>query len=73
MRVIVVALLALLTFGFIQGASAQNGLQPGDVVRGASSEQITDLAGFQASFSPKPQQLVLSIQRGNALGNLLVQ
>ena len=27
MRVIVVALLALLTFGFIQGASAQNGLQ----------------------------------------------
>jgi serine protease DegQ len=53
--------------------AAQSGLQPGDVVRGASSEEITDLAGFQASFSPRPPQLVLSIQRGNALGNLLLQ
>lgn len=53
--------------------AAQSGLQPGDVVRGASSEEITDLAGFQASFSPRPPQLVLAIQRGNALGNLLLQ
>ncbi|MET0718319.1 MAG: Do family serine endopeptidase [Pseudoxanthomonas sp.] len=53
--------------------AAQNGLQPGDVVQGASSDAVTDLAGFQASFARKPAQLVLSIQRGNARGNLLLQ
>jgi Do/DeqQ family serine protease len=52
---------------------AQSGLQPGDVVTAASSDEFADLAGFQASFARKPQQLVLSIQRGNARGNLLVQ
>jgi Do/DeqQ family serine protease len=52
---------------------AQSGLQAGDVVTAASSDEFADLAGFQASFARKPQQLVLSIQRGNARGNLLVQ
>lgn len=52
---------------------AQSGLQPDDVVLGASTGEFADLAGFQASFARKPQQLVLSIQRGNARGNLLVQ
>ena len=53
--------------------AAQNRLQPDDVILGATSGEFTDLAGFQASFARKPQQLVLQIMRGNARGNLLVQ
>jgi S1-C subfamily serine protease len=53
--------------------AAQNRLQPDDVILGATTGEFTDLAGFQASFARKPQQLVLQIMRGNARGNLLVQ
>ena len=53
--------------------AAQNRLQPGDVVVEASSGEFSDLAGFQASFADKPQQLVLQIVRGNARGNLLME
>ncbi|MGH8028245.1 MAG: Do family serine endopeptidase [Pseudoxanthomonas sp.] len=53
--------------------AAQNRLQPNDVVVEATTGDFTDLAGFQASFAKKPQQLVLQIVRGNARGNLLVQ
>jgi len=53
--------------------AAQNRLQPDDVVLEATTGEFTDLAGFQASFARKPQQLVLQIMRGNARGNLLVQ
>jgi S1-C subfamily serine protease len=53
--------------------AAQNRLQPGDVVVEATTGDFSDLAGFQASFARKPQQLVLQIVRGNARGNLLVQ
>ena len=53
--------------------AAQGGLQPGDRVIAASSGEFIDLAGFRASFERKPAQLVLSILRGNARGNLLLQ
>jgi serine protease DegQ len=53
--------------------AAQNQLQPDDVVLEATTGEFSDLAGFQASFARKPQQLVLQIMRGNARGNLLVQ
>ena len=57
--------------------AAQNGMQPEDVVLEASTGEFSDLAGFQASFARKPQQLVLQIMRsnarGNARGNLLMQ
>jgi serine protease DegQ len=53
--------------------AAQNGMQPDDVVLEATTGEFNDLAGFQASFARKPQQLVLQIMRGNSRGNLLVQ
>jgi Do/DeqQ family serine protease len=53
--------------------AAQNRLQPGDVVLGATTGKFDDLAGFQASFASKPEVLVLQIMRGNARGNLQVQ
>ena len=51
----------------------QNGLQPGDLVVEASTGEFSDLAAFQASFTRKPQQLVLQIRRGRAAGNLLMR
>ena len=53
--------------------AAQSGLQPGDVVVAASSGEFADLAGFRASFARRPEQLILSIRRGNARGNLSMQ
>jgi S1-C subfamily serine protease len=53
--------------------AAQNRLQPGDVVLGATTGKFDDLAGFQASFANKPEVLVLQVMRGNARGNLQVQ
>ena len=53
--------------------AAQNRLQPGDVVLGATTGTFDDLAGFQASFANKPEVLVLQVMRGNARGNLQVQ
>ncbi len=53
--------------------AAQNGLQPGDLVLEATTGEFSDLAGFQASFERKPQQLVLRVVRGNRPGDLLMQ
>ncbi|HEY5972627.1 MAG TPA: Do family serine endopeptidase [Pseudoxanthomonas sp.] len=53
--------------------AAQNRLQPGDVVVDATSGDFSDLAGFQAAFERKPQQLVLQVVRGNVRGNLAMQ
>ena len=53
--------------------AARSGLQRGDVVVAATSGEFTDLAGFRESFGRKPAQLVLSIRRANAGGNLLMQ
>ncbi len=39
----------------------------------ASSGEFADLAGFRASFTRRPEQLILSIRRGNARGNVLMQ
>ncbi|MGH8053895.1 MAG: Do family serine endopeptidase [Stenotrophomonas sp.] len=53
--------------------AAQSGLASGDVILAASSGQFTDLASWRASFSPRPQQLVLNILRGNARGQLVMR
>ena len=53
--------------------AAQNRLQPGDVILGASTGQFNDLAGFRASFEKKPAQLVVQVRRGNGRGNLLME
>ncbi|WP_269789825.1 Do family serine endopeptidase [Stenotrophomonas sp. Iso1] len=53
--------------------AAQSGLASGDVILAASSGQFTDLASWRASFSPRPQQLVLSILRGNVRGQLVMR
>ncbi|MEN5208914.1 Do family serine endopeptidase [Stenotrophomonas terrae] len=46
--------------------AAQSGLAGGDVILAASSGAFTDLAGWRASFSQRPPQLVLSILRGGS-------
>ncbi|KAF1711489.1 heat-shock protein [Pseudoxanthomonas kalamensis DSM 18571] len=51
----------------------QNGLQSGDIVLAASSGEFGDLAGFQAGFQKKPEQLVLRIWRAGRTGNLIMQ
>ncbi|MFT4257673.1 MAG: Do family serine endopeptidase [Pseudoxanthomonas sp.] len=48
--------------------AAQSGLRPGDLIIAASSGEFADLAGFQASFGKKPQQLVLQVLRGGQVG-----
>ena len=53
--------------------AARNGLRAGDVVVDASSGRFDDLAGFRASFTQAPAQLVLRIVRGNQQGNLPMQ
>jgi serine protease Do len=53
--------------------AAQSGLASGDVIVAASSGEFTDLASWRASFSPRPQQLVLSVRRGNGGGQLLMR
>ena len=53
--------------------AANNDLREGDVVLAASTGQFNDLPGFRASLAQKPQQLVLSILRGNTQGRLLMQ
>ncbi|KRG65556.1 heat-shock protein [Stenotrophomonas humi] len=53
--------------------AAQSGLAGGDVILAASSGEFTDLASWRASFSPRPQQLVLSILRGNVRGQLVMR
>ncbi|MGB3393864.1 MAG: Do family serine endopeptidase [Stenotrophomonas sp.] len=50
--------------------AAQSGLASGDIVLAASSGEFVDLASWRASFSPRPQQLVLRILRGNTQGQL---
>ncbi|MGE8214216.1 MULTISPECIES: Do family serine endopeptidase [unclassified Stenotrophomonas] len=50
--------------------AAQSGLASGDVILAASTTEFTDLASWRASFNPRPQQLVLSILRGNQRGQL---
>ena len=35
--------------------------------------EFADLASWRASFNPRPQQLVLRIQRGNTLGQLMMR
>ena len=50
--------------------AAQNRLQKGDVILGASSGEFTDLGGFRASFGKQPQQLVLQVLRGRSSGQL---
>lgn len=53
--------------------AARNGLQNGDVIVEASSGGFVDLAGFRASFTQAPPQLLLRIVRGNRQGTLAVQ
>ena len=53
--------------------AAQSGLASGDVILAASSGEFTDLASWRASFSPRPQQLVLSILRGNVRGQMVMR
>jgi len=53
--------------------AAQSGLAGGDIVLAASSGEFVDLASWRASFSPRPQQLVLRIVRGNTPGQLLMR
>ncbi len=53
--------------------AAQSGLASGDVILASSSGQFTDLASWRASFSPRPQQLVVSILRGNVRGQLVMR
>ncbi|MFT3754615.1 MAG: Do family serine endopeptidase [Pseudoxanthomonas sp.] len=48
--------------------AAQSGLQSGDLIIAASSGEFADLAGFQASFGKKPQQLMLRVLRGGRIG-----
>ncbi|SBV37890.1 serine endoprotease, periplasmic [uncultured Stenotrophomonas sp.] len=50
--------------------AAQSGLANGDIVLAATSGEFVDLASWRASFSPRPQQLVLRILRGNTRGQL---
>ena len=42
---------------------AQIGIRKDDVIRAASSGEFTDLGGFRASFSTRPQQLILRVMR----------
>ena len=53
--------------------AAQSGLAGGDIVLAASSGDFVDLASWRASFSPRPQQLVLRIVRGNTQGQLVMR
>ena len=53
--------------------AAQSGLASGDVILAASTGEFTDLASWRASFNPRPQQLVLSILRGNQRGQLMMR
>jgi len=53
--------------------AAQSGLAGGDIVLAASSGEFVDLASWRASFSPRPQQLVLRIMRGNTQGQLVMR
>src|SRR5690606_36639344 len=53
--------------------AAQSGLASGDVILASSSGEFTDLASWRASFSPRPQQLVLSILRGNVRGQMVMR
>ena len=53
--------------------AAQSGLSGGDIVLAASSGEFVDLASWRASFSPRPQQLVLRIVRGNTQGQLVMR
>jgi serine protease DegQ len=53
--------------------AAQSGLAGGDVILAASTGQFTDLASWRASFSARPQQLVLNILRGNERGALMMR
>jgi serine protease DegQ len=53
--------------------AAQNGLQKDDVILAASSGEFDDLAGFRASFTQPPPQLLLRVLRGNTQGTLEIQ
>jgi len=53
--------------------AAQSGLAGGDIVLAASSGDFVDLASWRASFSPRPQQLVLRIVRGDTQGQLVMR
>jgi len=53
--------------------AAQSGLASGDIVLAASSGEFVDLASWRASFSPRPQQLVLRIRRGDGVGQLMMR
>lgn len=53
--------------------AAQSGLSGGDIVLAASSGEFVDLASWRASFSPRPQQLVLRIVRGDTQGQLVMR
>ena len=53
--------------------AAQNGLQAGDLVVAANAGEFSDLAGFRASFTRAPAQLILRIVRGNRQGVLPMQ
>ncbi|RPE79726.1 Do family serine endopeptidase [Vulcaniibacterium tengchongense] len=53
--------------------AAQNGLRKDDIVIAANVGQFEDLAGFRASFTRAPAQLILRIVRGNRPYDILVQ
>ncbi len=53
--------------------AAQSGLANGDIVLAASSGEFVDLASWRASFSPRPQQLVLRVRRGDGVGQLVMR
>src|SRR5690606_21545951 len=53
--------------------AAQSQLASGDVILASSSGEFSDLASWRASFQPRPQQLVLSILRGNGRGQLVMR
>ncbi len=53
--------------------AAQSGLSGGDIVLAASSGEFVDLASWRASFSPRPQQLVLRVRRGDGIGQLVMR
>jgi Do/DeqQ family serine protease len=53
--------------------AARNGLQPGDVIRAASSGAFADLPSFRASLSKQSPQLNLLVMRGGQQGWLPVR
>ena len=53
--------------------AAQNRLQRGDVILAASNGRFSDLTGFRAAMTGKPDELVLQVLRNGRTGHLLMR